>query len=75
VLPKQEAIDQLTEQAEQRAALLRLKASIDWGDDMLSVNGMLAMEYGLRLRAMEEEWARWAVKQIADVKAPSTGEP
>jgi hypothetical protein len=31
---------------------------------MLSVNGKLALEYGLRLRAMEEQWARWAADQI-----------
>ena len=27
-------------------------------------NGKLALEYGLRLRAMEEQWARWAADQI-----------
>lgn len=69
VLPRQEAVDRLVEQAEtaarRRAALLALQDSVDWGDDMLSVNGRLALEYGLRLRAMEEEWARWAAAQIA----------
>jgi DNA-binding PadR family transcriptional regulator len=46
------------------AALERLEASVDWGDDPISVYGRLALEYGLRLTAMQEEWARWAAEQI-----------
>ena len=47
------------------AALRELEESVDWGDDPLSVHGRLALEYGLRLSAMQEEWARWAAGQIA----------
>lgn len=45
-------------------ALEQLDASVDWGDDQISVYGRLALEYGLRLTAMQEEWARWAAEQI-----------
>jgi DNA-binding PadR family transcriptional regulator len=76
VLPPQQAADHLIRQAdtaaEQHNALLQLKTSIDWGEDMLSVNGKLALEYGLRLRAMQEQWARWAAEEITNPKAPST---
>jgi PadR family transcriptional regulator, regulatory protein AphA len=46
------------------ASLEELDASVDWGDDRISVYGRLALEYGLRLTAMQEEWANWAVGQI-----------
>ncbi|GLW02005.1 PadR family transcriptional regulator [Streptomyces lavendulae] len=44
--------------------LRRLEESIDWGDDPLSVNGRIALEYGLRLNAMRREWAEWAADRI-----------
>ncbi|MFF1556124.1 PadR family transcriptional regulator [Streptomyces sp. NPDC058279] len=44
--------------------LRRLADSIDWGDDPLSVNGKIALEYGLRFNAMRREWAAWAADQI-----------
>ncbi|MER7824032.1 PadR family transcriptional regulator [Streptomyces sp. NPDC096097] len=44
--------------------LRRLTDSIDWGDDPLSVNGKIALEYGLRFNAMRREWAAWAADQI-----------
>lgn len=46
------------------AGLEQLEASVDWGDDQISTYGRLALEYGLRLTAMQEEWARWAAEQI-----------
>ncbi|MFI1091698.1 PadR family transcriptional regulator [Streptomyces sp. NPDC020917] len=58
--------------AEEGAALRELEESVDWGDDPLSVHGRLALEYGLRLSAMQEEWARWAAGQIAS-RAGSAG--
>lgn len=63
--------DFLHHQAEEAAAhhaeLLRLQESVDWDEPgMLTANGQLALEYGLRLTAMREEWARWAVKQIPE---------
>ncbi|MEV6731406.1 MULTISPECIES: PadR family transcriptional regulator [unclassified Streptomyces] len=44
--------------------LCRLADSIDWGDDPLSVNGKIALEYGRRFNAMRREWAAWAADQI-----------
>jgi PadR family transcriptional regulator AphA len=52
------------------AALEELEASVTWGDDPLAVYGRLALEYGLRLTAMQEEWARWAVEQVEARKIP-----
>jgi PadR family transcriptional regulator AphA len=70
VLTPEQAAERLSRQAELAAerhqTLVDLKAAVDWGDDMLSVNGILALEYGLRLRAMEEEWARWAVERLSE---------
>ncbi|MGH3165405.1 MAG: PadR family transcriptional regulator [Trebonia sp.] len=59
----------LRQQAEQAAAhhaeLRTLRESMDWDEPgMLTANGRLALEYGLRLTAMQEDWARWAVTQI-----------
>ena len=41
-----------------------LDASVDWGKDEGSFFGRAALEYGLRLYAMEADWARWLVKAI-----------
>jgi PadR family transcriptional regulator, regulatory protein AphA len=47
------------------AALEALEASIGWDDDDdLTRYGRLVLEYGKRLSAMSEEWAKWAVTQI-----------
>jgi PadR family transcriptional regulator AphA len=74
VLPEEQAVRLLLGKAEtaaaRRAGLVALRDTGDWGDGMLSVNGRLALEYGLRLRSMEEEWARWAAGQVgADAPA------
>ncbi|MGK5728978.1 PadR family transcriptional regulator [Streptomyces sp. URMC 124] len=45
-------------------ALEEVERNVDWGDDALSVNGRLALEYGLRFTAMREEWARWAAEEL-----------
>ena len=59
------------------AALLDLERTVDWGDDALSQHGRLALEYGLRFTAMQEEWARWAARQIAEAsgEAPAARTP
>lgn len=54
-----------TRAASGHASLKELEASVDWGDDDLSVYGRLALEYGLRMTAMQEEWATWAAGEIA----------
>ncbi|KOU61894.1 PadR family transcriptional regulator [Streptomyces sp. NPDC060334] len=68
VITPDQARDYLTglmEMSEQEhEALRRLADSIEWGDDPLSVNGRIALEYGLRFNAMRREWARWAAGQI-----------
>ncbi|MFD7338580.1 PadR family transcriptional regulator [Streptomyces violascens] len=51
--------------AQQLAGLKEAESAIDWGDDPISVHGRLALEYGKRLSAMHEEWARWAAEQLA----------
>ncbi|MFF4405113.1 PadR family transcriptional regulator [Streptomyces sp. NPDC001404] len=55
--------------AELRAELEQVGEKVDWDDGPLSVNGRLALEYGLRLRAMQEEWARWAAEQLGGAGA------
>ncbi|MCT9090421.1 PadR family transcriptional regulator [Streptomyces sp. ASQP_92] len=50
--------------ARQLAGLQQAEAAIDWDEDPLSAHGRLALEYGKRLSAMHEEWARWAVEQL-----------
>ncbi|GAB2674520.1 PadR family transcriptional regulator [Nocardia goodfellowii] len=46
------------------AALSELEASIEWEDDAFSVYGHIALEWGKRFYAMNEEWARWALTQM-----------
>jgi PadR family transcriptional regulator, regulatory protein AphA len=50
--------------AEEAAALKTLEDSIEWDDQDLPFHGHLVLEFGKRLRAMTEEWARWAADQI-----------
>lgn len=47
-----------------------LDASLDRGDDRIPVYGRLALEYGLRLTGMRQEWAEWAREQVADRVEP-----
>jgi DNA-binding PadR family transcriptional regulator len=50
--------------AEQHAALQELKASRGWSQGkMLTTDGRLALEYGLRLTETQEQWARWAAEE------------
>ncbi|HEY3607885.1 MAG TPA: helix-turn-helix transcriptional regulator [Pseudonocardiaceae bacterium] len=60
-------LDEQAERAAARHAALReVLDSEDWTEaGMLTANGRLSLEYGLRFTAMREEWARWAAKQIA----------
>ncbi|MGW7004526.1 PadR family transcriptional regulator [Streptomyces sp. NPDC054933] len=69
VLTPEQAVDHLAKVAEQAASdhaqLRRLRDSLDWDEEgMLTANGRLALEYGLRLHAMREEWAHWATQQL-----------
>ncbi|MFJ7969663.1 PadR family transcriptional regulator [Streptomyces sp. NPDC096324] len=68
VITPDQARNYLTElmdlSTQEHEALRRLADSIDWGEDPLSVNGKIALEYGLRFNAMRGEWAAWAADQI-----------
>ncbi|MHA6760887.1 PadR family transcriptional regulator [Streptacidiphilus sp. PAMC 29251] len=72
VLTDEQALAYLRGMAETAAgehgALEQLEQSIEWDGGMLSTNGRLALEFGLRFTAMREEWARWAVEQVAATK-------
>ncbi|OLB81362.1 MAG: PadR family transcriptional regulator [Actinobacteria bacterium 13_2_20CM_2_71_6] len=58
------------ELADGRMARLReLEGSVDWDGGPLSTHGRLALEYGLRLAAMQRDWATWAATQIAAAPA------
>ncbi|MFF7726270.1 PadR family transcriptional regulator [Streptomyces sp. NPDC008001] len=54
--------------AGQHRVLKEVERNVDWGDDPLSVNGRLALEYGLRFMTMREEWARWAVEELGKAR-------
>ena len=41
-----------------------LGASVDWTDDESDFYGRAALEYGLRLNAMQVDWANWLVDAI-----------
>ncbi|WP_194819196.1 PadR family transcriptional regulator [Nocardia sp. XZ_19_385] len=48
--------------------LAQLEASIDWDDDAFSVYGHIALEWGKRFYAMNQEWAQWALTQMPPPK-------
>jgi DNA-binding PadR family transcriptional regulator len=56
--------------ASSHASLEELDKAVDWGDDNLSVYGRLALEWGLRFTAMQEEWAKWAIGEIQSRPGP-----
>lgn len=69
VVTREQAVDFLGAMAGRAAAdharLRQIKDSVDWDDEgMLTTNGRLALEYGLRQYTMQEEWARWAIDEI-----------
>ena len=41
-----------------------LRDSIHWTDDAAAFYGRAALEYGLRLNAMQAEWANWLVTEV-----------
>ncbi|GAA5057881.1 PadR family transcriptional regulator [Nocardia callitridis] len=53
---------------EDRADLLQLRDNVDWNtkDDDLSTYGRIALEWGLRYNAMNQEWAEWAITQLPE---------
>jgi DNA-binding PadR family transcriptional regulator len=67
-IPRAQAREHLIAMAEHADAevkrLEELRDSIDWGDSEGLFYGRAALEYGLRMNAMEADWARWVVKAI-----------
>ena len=65
----EQGLDYQARQVEQAAArhtrLETLRDSLDrQGEEVVSINARLVVEYGLRLTAMCEEWAHWAGQQL-----------
>ena len=80
VVSPEEGLEYLSRQAEGAAArhsrLEALRDAIDWTrEDTVSTNGRLVLEYGLRLTAMYEDWARWAAEQVQQRTGAATGQP
>lgn len=73
-----EAQTYLLHQAERaartRAELEHLEETAQWDEEMISVYGRIALEYGLRMSATQEEWARWAAEEVNSAKARKAGE-
>nr|WP_254462165.1 hypothetical protein [Streptomyces lydicus] len=73
-----EAQTYLLHQAERaaraRAELEHLDETAEWDEEMISVYGRIALEYGLRISAMQEEWARWAADEVTSAKARKASE-
>ncbi len=70
VLTPQQAREHLARLEEQAAAeltrLRELQKALDWDEEgMLTANGRLALEFGLRLHEMRGQWAHWATEQLA----------
>jgi DNA-binding PadR family transcriptional regulator len=67
-IPLEQAREHMAAVAEQADAevkrLEELNNSINWSDEEGSFYGHAALEYGLRMYAMQAEWARWLVKAI-----------
>ncbi|WP_432144183.1 PadR family transcriptional regulator [Streptomyces sp. bgisy084] len=60
--------------ARTRATLEHLEETTEWDEEMISVYGRIALEYGLRISAMQEEWARWAADEVTSAKAQKASE-
>ncbi|GFG53989.1 PadR family transcriptional regulator [Mycolicibacterium agri] len=44
--------------------LQALNDSLDWDDDASSFFARAALEYGLRVNAMQADWARWVIAEL-----------
>ncbi|MFE6687754.1 PadR family transcriptional regulator [Streptomyces sp. NPDC057743] len=78
ILTPLEAQTYLLTQAENaaraRAAYEEIDRTAQWDDEMISVYGRIALEYGLRMTATMEEWARWAADEVTSAKAEKASE-
>lgn len=50
--------------AEYHAELMKVRESIPDVTDPLAVYGRIALEWGLRFTALQQDWADWAVEQV-----------
>ncbi|MFK0289163.1 PadR family transcriptional regulator [Streptomyces sp. NPDC090442] len=60
--------------AQERTAYEEVDRTSEWDDEMISVYGRIALEYGLRMTATMEEWARWAADEVTSAKAEKASE-
>ncbi|MEU9118693.1 PadR family transcriptional regulator [Streptomyces sp. NPDC048506] len=78
VITPLEAQTYLLQQAEgaarARASYEHIEQTAHWDEEMISVYGRIALEYGLRMSAAHEEWARWAAEEVTSAKAQKAGE-
>jgi DNA-binding PadR family transcriptional regulator len=67
-IPSDQARAHAIAMAEHAAAEVKrleaLRDSIHWTDDAAAFYGRAALEYGLRLNAMQAEWANWLVTEV-----------
>ena len=67
-IPRDQAHEHMAAMAERADAevkrLEELRDSIDWTDSDGLFYGRAALEYGLRMYAMQADWARWLVNAI-----------
>jgi DNA-binding PadR family transcriptional regulator len=67
-IPPEDARKHMVAMAEHADAEVRrlegLRDSIDWDEDEGLFYGRAALEYGLRVNAMEAEWARWVIATV-----------
>ncbi|WP_433421211.1 PadR family transcriptional regulator [Microtetraspora malaysiensis] len=54
----------------QHEGLAKIREFIADEQDALSVYGRIAMEWGLRFSAMQQEWAEWAAEEIDRLPSP-----
>ncbi|MFF4750746.1 PadR family transcriptional regulator [Streptomyces sp. NPDC002514] len=78
VLPPEQRLEYLNHLADlaagQHAELRKVRDTVDWTEEgRLTANGALALEFGLRFTAMQEEWARWAAELVSS-RDDRTGE-
>ncbi|MEU9110572.1 PadR family transcriptional regulator [Streptomyces sp. NPDC048483] len=51
-----------------------IETNTNWDEEMISVHGRIVLEYGLRVTATLEEWARWAADEVTSAKARRASE-
>ena len=75
LLPVEEAAARLLRYADTAAEeydeLVALRDSEAWDRDAMSECGRLVLEYGVRQRALEREWARWAAERLRETASRS----